>query len=182
MIANPIFAALLWTIFKPWSGWSPVLQVAVLSILLFVALWGVIFLVCLFQVPSQLESEQAIEHEKKTVRLLAQQSARKHPHDEHLEARVREEMGKLDERQKEFVRYLMDHTQMNNNAVHMAGFSGVPDQVMRMTQHFLVTYESVRPGNGLVERDRLYRINPAALDALRHVLYSPLRPVTPPTL
>jgi hypothetical protein len=64
-IAAPIVAGLLWALFRPWNGWSAIMQVAVISVLGFFALWGVLFFVSLIEAPSQLDAEKSEAHTKK---------------------------------------------------------------------------------------------------------------------
>ena len=56
-IAGPIIGTVLWAIYKKWDGREALMQVAVISLLLFFALWGIAFFVNLILVPGKLDSE-----------------------------------------------------------------------------------------------------------------------------
>lgn len=107
----------------------------------------------------------------------------KHPHDEYLQSAVSDALGRLSDRERDFVRWLLDATRAGQGQIHEAGFTSHVEAlgVLRKTANIqLLTYDSFRPGNGQVEMDRFYQINPGLVNALRNVLHSPLRPVTPP--
>ena len=109
---------------------------------------------------------------------LEQERARKHPHDEHLSRTIGEALQKLDPHEREFIRHLLDVHKMNNADIHNAGFNRVPNMILGKTGGLLLHFVPYCPGNGLIEMDRTYSINPETQDAIKNILY-PLRPVTP---
>jgi hypothetical protein len=81
-LAGPIIVGIAWAVFKPWAGWWAVMQVALISVLGFFALWGVVFCVELILAPGKLhekqlvESASAIEVKQMHLHNLGQQKAR----------------------------------------------------------------------------------------------------------
>jgi len=57
-IAGPVVAGIAWAVFKPWGGWWPIVQIAVISILGFLALWGVAYMAQLCLAPGKIHAEQ----------------------------------------------------------------------------------------------------------------------------
>jgi hypothetical protein len=104
---------------------------------------------------------------------LQQERARKHPHDEHLEAAVSEALNKLTEAERRFVRWLLDAHRAGNAQIFSAGFRNLePVSIInRPIGIQLLTYEDYCPGNGLIPMDRFYMINPTLVTALKNVLH-----------
>jgi len=176
------------------------MQIAAISVLAFLALWGLVFIAHAALTPARLDREcakgfnevidrhvkefqakdAALNEYAKKVAVLEEALSKKHPHDEYLETRVRDALGKLEERERQFIVWLFNNGHANNALIHTAGFTGLPESIINKTgEAHLLYYDPIRPGNGLVEMDRLYDINPKFSPALKDVLYPP-RPVTPP--
>src|ERR1700722_19967816 len=68
-VAAPVVIAILWTIYKPWMGLFAVMQVALISILGFFALWGVVFFSTFFETPAQFEADMEEAHKAEVVPL-----------------------------------------------------------------------------------------------------------------
>ena len=56
-IASPIIGAVVWIALKGWHGWGDVWQVAIVSVLAFAALVGIVFVVSLVLAPPKLDIE-----------------------------------------------------------------------------------------------------------------------------
>src|ERR1017187_2488525 len=135
-VSGPVAVAILWaTIWNPWRGWWPVMQVAVISLLGFFAAWGISFFVCLLIVPAQLETQVEAEHaaelfsvmgdleqSKQKAEQLATALAAKNPHDEHRECSLQEALNRVGSRDKEFLRLLLDNGKHNRAEVQGRGF------------------------------------------------------------
>jgi hypothetical protein len=118
------------------------------------------------------DKEAELAQHKDKISTLETAQARKNPYDEHLDRTIREALAKLDLKQQEFVRHLLDAHRMNNADVHNAGFPTIPNLVIGKTGQTLIHFDSHRPGNGLIEMDRFYYINPGNREAIRNVLHS----------
>jgi hypothetical protein len=97
----------------------------------------------------------------------------KHPHEEHMERKVRDAISKLDDDEKRFIDWLLAAGRASNGQIQAAGFRLVPNSIIEKTGPLLIGFESYCPGNGLVEMDRFYSINPKTEKALKNVLYPP---------
>lgn len=127
----------------------------------------------------QVSAKDAViaQHTKSIAERNAALSA-KHPHDEHREDQVKNALARLEQRERDFISWLLDVGEATNYNVQTAGFKDVATAVLDKTD--LVKYTPVKTGNGIWESDRIHHINSAYLDALRNVLHPPTRPVTPP--
>jgi hypothetical protein len=130
---------------------------------------------------AEIESKDS-EIKGKHARVTALEDAlsRKHPHDAHLERTVYDAVAKLTGQEITFLGWLLDHGRAGNSPIQASGFRGIPSSVAEKTGHFLITFESYRPGDGAIETDRFYYINPTVRDVLKNTLYPP-RPVPPST-
>lgn len=153
----------------------------------------------LFRAPVALDAERATEIAQGEARaaeardivskeLLARQKqiaelqvalTEKHPHDQHLKSRIVAALDLLDERSLDFIRWLLDSGRVNRGRIQNQGFGGMQDGLNQRAGIDLITHEPIRSANG-TEFDREHQINPRLVAALKHVLYPPPRPVTPP--
>jgi hypothetical protein len=95
----------------------------------------------------------------------------KHPQEEHIEREIRNAISRLDDNERRFIGWLLVAGRANNGQIQTAGFRLVPNSITEKTGPLLIGFESHRPGNGLVEMDRFYFINPRAEEAMKNVLY-----------
>jgi hypothetical protein len=197
-VIAPVVTGVLWTIYREWGGWSALLQIALISVLGFLALWWVVLVVTITLAPSRLDAEtrsthalqisalqEEIERGKDALagavrksKALEEELSRKHPHDAHLETQVVEALQKLNEHERRFVRWLLDSGRIPSGRVQTAGFHGLQEQLNQRAGIDLITHEIERAANGM-EIDRSHEINPSYLLALKNVLHPP-RPNAPP--
>lgn len=188
-IASPACIGVIWTVFRPWVGWAAIMQILAVSVLGFFAVWGIIFVACLIQSPAQLDAQQAERHKRDIsgVQLIVQQKStdlesaanriarleeellKKHPHDAYKEGRATEALECLNDTEREVIRWLLDSGKVSRGLLQQRGLNA--DAVHGKMQARLLLYDSFRPGNGTVEMDRFYYVNPEFLNALRAVLY-----------
>jgi hypothetical protein len=95
----------------------------------------------------------------------------KHPQEERVEREIRNAISKLDDNERRFIDWLLIAGRANNGQIQTAGFRLVPNSITEKTGPLLIGFESQRPGNGLVEMDRFYFINPTAETPIKNVLY-----------
>ncbi len=124
------------------------------------------------------ERDSVLTKKQEQVRELEGALSKKHPHDEHLENKAWSMFENLEIPERNFITWLLDAGEANNARVQIAGFREVAATLAHRTH--LLDYTPIKPGNGLVEMDRIYRINPSYREALKNVLRFPSRPVTPP--
>lgn len=174
------------------------MQVVAISILGLFAQWAVVFFLCLIEAPSQLDSEKTIAHEKEIEVLAASRQsaefalagktteaqrlqwalAQKHPHDKRKEAEIEKALATLNTQEREALAWLLNAGETRRGKLQARGLNA--DALFENGEFPpLLAYRSERPGNGTVEMDRFYYVNPNMVDALRNVLYPP-RPVAPP--
>jgi hypothetical protein len=106
-----------------------------------------------------------------TIRSLKEELARKHPHDEQAETAVRKAISKLDDAEVRFLGWLLQMERPGQGIVQRQGYRGASESILEKTSTLLVGFESVRPGNGLVEIDRIYYVNPKSEQAIKNVLF-----------
>src|SRR6185437_13116911 len=58
-LVAPVIAPILWILFKPWNGWEALMQIAAISVLAFLALWGLVFIAHAALTPARLDRECA---------------------------------------------------------------------------------------------------------------------------
>ena len=97
---------------------------------------------------------------------------RKHPHDEKKESDIRTALDGITETQRDTFAWLLDAGEANRGTLQMRGLDA-DSFYNRRDFPRLLGFKSFRPGNGTVEMDRFYYINPEMKDALRNVLYPP---------
>ena len=61
---------------------------------------------------------------------------------------------------------------LDANEVQGQGFRGEPESILEKTSTLLIGFESIRPGNGLVEMDRIYHVNPKSEQAIKKRSFS----------
>jgi hypothetical protein len=103
-----------------------------------------------------------------------EQLAKKNPHDTEKERQVALALTKLDEREREFLKWLLTAGTANNGEIQRIGHGRTPNDInTKISPLRLLTYDSFRPGNGTVEMDQFHKINPVMELALKNVLYPP---------
>jgi hypothetical protein len=105
------------------------------------------------------------------IRGLKEELARKHPYDEQAEAAVRKAISKLGDAEVRFLAWLLTVDRPRQGQVQGQGFRGEPDSILQKTSTLLIGFEPICPGNGLVEMDRIYYVNPKSEPAIKNVLY-----------
>jgi hypothetical protein len=172
-IASPIVVAVLWTLFKPWAGRQALMQVAAISTLVFLALWGLLFIVNLVLAPSQLDATMrsiartANEEEQIAVGQL-EAARKKDPQDERKEHHVKSCIADFKPEEIEGMRWLLDNGETMQRDVPKRFMLGIgkgcgfsPKLVMDRTEY---------PTSG---EARYFKTNPNYEDALRNVLHPP---------
>jgi hypothetical protein len=106
-----------------------------------------------------------------TIRGLKEELARKHPYDEQAEGIVRKAISKLGDAEVRFLAWLLTVDRPGQGQVQGQGFRGVPESILEKTSLLLIGFQPICPGNGLVEMDRIYYINPKSEQAIKNVLY-----------
>jgi hypothetical protein len=104
--------------------------------------------------------------------------ARKHPHDEHKEVQVAKALAELNEAQRRTFVWLLDAGEATRGKLQGMGLDA---EYFSHREGFppLLTQRSLFSGNGAVELERFYSINPTMVESLRNVVYPPPRPATP---
>lgn len=105
------------------------------------------------------------------IQNLEKELARKHPYDADMEATVGKAIAKLDNSEVRFLNWLLKMEKPGRGEVQRQSFYREPESIMEKTSTLLIGFDSVRPGNGLVEMDRLYYISPKSERAVKNVLY-----------
>ena len=102
---------------------------------------------------------------------IHESASRKHPHEEKKEADIRKAFAELSQIQRDAFAWLLDAGETPRGT--LAQHHGLDADRLYDTAGFprLLLYKSVRPGNGTVELNRLYYINPDFKNALQNVLY-----------
>ena len=97
--------------------------------------------------------------------------SKKHPHDVHKEAEVTKALAAMNTQQIAALTKLLDAGEMPRGHLQAMGLDA--DKMLNRNDFPpLLTYRSFRPGNGTVEMDRFYSINPNMVESLRNVIYS----------
>src|ERR1035437_249603 len=183
-VFSPPIGALLWTVWKAWSGWWPIMQVAIISVGTWVVLACIVFFIFWLKAPSQLEAGSQAEHGKRIslleitleqsrqrARQLEAALAAKNPHDEHKERSVREALGRVDSRDAQFIWLLLDSGRHNRDEVQGRGFGrNLRDLNSRLGLR-LIDEELVRNALGH-EVDCYYQINKEWIEALKAARFS----------
>ena len=86
---------------------------------------------------------------------------------------VQDAIKKLNDNERRFLDWLLSVGRAGNGQIQAAGFRLVPNSITEKTSVLLIGYDSHRPGNGLVEMDRFYYVNPKAEPAMKRLLYPP---------
>jgi hypothetical protein len=125
--------------------------------------------------PVSIHKEKALRlaAEEAVVSDLQQQLARRHPHDTDMEAAAGKAISNLNDIEVRFLGWLLKMNRPGQAQILTEGYRGVPNSITEKTGGLLIAFESYRPGNGLVEMDRFYYINPKAEQAIKNVLYPP---------
>ncbi len=125
------------------------------------------------------ELERWATSAKQTQGALAdcrEQLARQHPHHEEKERQVVAALGKLDDRERDFIKYLMNTGTVEDGEIQRDGHhSTIPTRIIKKIGSLLIKRTAIRPGNGLVEMGFTYEINPEVKSSLRNVLYPPAK-------
>jgi hypothetical protein len=167
-IAPPIIGAVLWVIYKPWPGWEAVVQVAIVSILGFLALWGIVFIVNLVISPARLDQQNRSEIEELKVA-----RARSHPADEAKIAHVRSLLSEFSEGELGLVKWLLhtgetDRAKLAASKCPDAAISGAIEKGLK---NQLIRGRTDRIGAQYVN---LVSVNPNHAEALRDLLFATL--------
>src|SRR5262249_24842112 len=106
------------------------------------------------------------------IRQKDEEIRKKHPHDTMKEHAIQVAWNELSEAQRAAFAWLLDAGEASRGAISMRGLDA---DALHQKPGFppLLVFRSFRPGNGMVEIDRFYSINPEMRDALRNVLYLP---------
>jgi len=126
----------------------------------------------LFSAPSAIDAEMQSRHADllSNIEGLKSTLSRKHPHDEHKEAQVKTVLSCLSEVERRAIIWLLDAGKVSRGRLQQMGFNA--DLMMNNREcSVLLAYDSHCPGNGTVELDRFYYINPNMTDAVRNVIH-----------
>jgi hypothetical protein len=115
-----------------------------------------------------ISTRQSDDKDKQIAR-LQEALAKRHPHDEELEAKVRARVDGLSEAGQQALRWLFDTSGAELGTIIAAGKRGGFNELI----------STVTPVQLVICTGRIFRINPRLGPALRNVLYSPDGPVTP---
>ncbi len=102
---------------------------------------------------------------------LREELARKHPFDEQAQAAVRKAISKLGDAEVRFLAWLLTVDRPGQAQVQGQGFRGEPESILEKTSTLLIGFESIRPGNGLMEMDRIYHVNSKSEQTIKNVLF-----------
>lgn len=117
-IVSPIFTALFWTLFKGWGSGIDIVAVAVVSVLLFLALWWIAFVVSAVLTPKLLDDDRIAEYSQlERAKKELQDLLPKHP--QALVDRVRKFLADNPHGGREILEYLMVHEKMNAGPLRM---------------------------------------------------------------
>ena len=181
--AGPV-AGVLWTIFKPWAGWAAVMQIALISIGMFFALWGLLFFGNLLNAPRELDAEKQQEYarlqarQQEAVEELARLKERD-PAEESRLAFVADKLGTCSLEGLKFLAWLHTHGETEEPYFRNSGRSQSDiNEALSVGQQSQIVKS--RPINRA--GSRVYRISPE-LDhavvtflAAKGVLYGPAVP------
>jgi hypothetical protein len=181
-ISTPILASILWVVFKPWGGWWPVIQAAVLSVMGFFSLWGIAFAVCWVLAPSKLEHDLVDKHSQ-AVDLLEATNNRlrsemvqvaeqnnQNPEEERIEALVAERLAQMTDVDKSFISWLLDHGEVNIKQAHTLSGLTAEEAMQAATKGENLALVKGRPGiTGLGQR--FVWVNPVCEGVLRTALH-----------
>ena len=165
------------------------MQGAILSVLLFLALWGLAFLICLLAAPAKIDRELRASHLVQTKELNAiiqnrdlviaqkrEELAQKNPHDETREKIVRDLLIKLDKHSnagRGFLGWLLTNGTSDESEIFKANFHpNMAAHVMAEAQPHSVVKRILHPSaNGQGEIGASYEINVQFQLAVRNVLF-----------
>ena len=155
----------VWTAYanmgREWVLWSSFLLAGVFIVVAAYRTW-------LAEHRQLLTNSQAAEA---VIRGLKEELACKHPYDEQAKAAVRKAISKLEDAEVRFLAWLLTVDRPRQGQVQGQGFWGEPASILQKTSTLLIGFEPICPGNGTVELDRIYYINPKNEQAIKNVLY-----------
>jgi len=144
------------------------MQVAVISLLGFLAVWGLLFFVNILLAPSRLDAQKevALSESRAEVLTLKGALARKHPHDEHKDNQIREWMRDYTEQDRAFLQWLLDAGEKRHLEIQSTHGIEALAKIERSSHLIASHYVDVKGRS-----DRRSRINPNYEAALRDFLY-----------
>jgi hypothetical protein len=119
------------------------------------------------------QAQKSIEALRQELREKEEALGRQHPHDKQLERKIQENLATLSPEEIRMIEYLLEVGQADNSELHQRGLRMAGPSLLERTGRLFVTYTSICPGNGLIEMDRIYSINPQNAQAIKNVLYPP---------